>query len=215
MSNSGCVLIVDDDASVRDMIAEYLGSNGYEVMQADSGLMFANQTPAGEPRRIGLLMADIATALYAVQAASAALYRDGLGFAFKQMGDYFYIDGFEGAKHFGVWPLQMAAQSCYGRDDWPADVPVPQATIEYELADVAAVQAAVEGAVAHGDAHPVFAIPAQEGVADNEPVRRIRHVVPLGIKALHERPLAIALDLRVARVIVPARTIEKCARRSG
>ena len=37
MSNSGCVLIVDDDASVRDMIAEYLGSNGYEVMQADSG----------------------------------------------------------------------------------------------------------------------------------------------------------------------------------
>ncbi|WP_313371451.1 CoA transferase [Achromobacter animicus] len=45
------------------------------VMQADSGLMFANQTPAGEPRRIGLLMADIATALYAVQAASAALYQ--------------------------------------------------------------------------------------------------------------------------------------------
>ncbi|MFD4838791.1 CaiB/BaiF CoA transferase family protein [Achromobacter sp. NPDC058515] len=52
------------------------------VMQADSGLMYANQTPDGEPRRIGLLMADIATALYAVQAASAALYRharSGLG----------------------------------------------------------------------------------------------------------------------------------------
>lgn len=45
------------------------------VMQADSGLMFANQTPAGEPRRIGLLMADIATALYAAQAAGAALYQ--------------------------------------------------------------------------------------------------------------------------------------------
>jgi len=45
------------------------------VMQADSGLMYANQTPAGEPRRIGLLMADIATALYAAQAASAALYQ--------------------------------------------------------------------------------------------------------------------------------------------
>lgn len=52
------------------------------VMQADSGLMYANQTPAGEPRRIGLLMADIATALYAVQATSAALYehaRSGRG----------------------------------------------------------------------------------------------------------------------------------------
>lgn len=45
------------------------------VMQADSGLMFANQSAEGEPRRIGLLMADIATALYAVQATSAALYQ--------------------------------------------------------------------------------------------------------------------------------------------
>ena len=37
MSSSGCVMIVDDDASVRDMIAEYLGDNGYEVLQAESG----------------------------------------------------------------------------------------------------------------------------------------------------------------------------------
>jgi len=37
MSSSGCVLIVDDDASVRAMIAEYLGENDYETLQADSG----------------------------------------------------------------------------------------------------------------------------------------------------------------------------------
>ncbi|GAB1576423.1 CaiB/BaiF CoA transferase family protein [Bordetella petrii] len=49
------------------------------VMQADSGLMFANRSPDGEPRRLGLLMADIATALYAVQATSAALYRQARG----------------------------------------------------------------------------------------------------------------------------------------
>jgi len=49
------------------------------VMQADSGLMAANQSPDGEPRRIGLLMADIATALYAAQATSAALYRQARG----------------------------------------------------------------------------------------------------------------------------------------
>ncbi|MCD0505913.1 CaiB/BaiF CoA transferase family protein [Bordetella petrii] len=49
------------------------------VMQADSGLMYANQAPDGEPRRIGLLMADIATALYAAQATSAALYRQARG----------------------------------------------------------------------------------------------------------------------------------------
>ena len=45
------------------------------VMQADSGLMYANQSSNGEPRRIGLLMADIATALYAAQATGAALYQ--------------------------------------------------------------------------------------------------------------------------------------------
>ena len=37
MSSSGCVLVVDDDADVRGMIAEYLSENGYEVMVADSG----------------------------------------------------------------------------------------------------------------------------------------------------------------------------------
>jgi catechol 2,3-dioxygenase-like lactoylglutathione lyase family enzyme len=84
------------------------------------------------------------------KAASQALYRDGLGFEFKQMGDYLYVDGFEGAKHFGIWPLEMAAQSCFGSDQWPANLPLPQATIEYELADVAAVEAAVVELKARG-----------------------------------------------------------------
>lgn len=37
MAANGCVLIVDDDPEVRDMLAEYLSSHGYEVQQADSG----------------------------------------------------------------------------------------------------------------------------------------------------------------------------------
>lgn len=45
------------------------------VMQADSGLMVTNQDQHGAPRRIGMLMADVATGLYAAQAASAALYQ--------------------------------------------------------------------------------------------------------------------------------------------
>jgi crotonobetainyl-CoA:carnitine CoA-transferase CaiB-like acyl-CoA transferase len=43
-------------------------------MQADTGLMFANQDADQEPRRIGLLLADISTALYAAQQLAAALY---------------------------------------------------------------------------------------------------------------------------------------------
>jgi len=77
------------------------------------------------------------------RAASSELYRDRLGLAFRQLDDYLYVDGLDGAKHFGVWPLAMAAQSCFGTGDWPAGLPVPQATIEFELADVAAVEAAV------------------------------------------------------------------------
>ena len=37
MSDSGCVLIVDDDPGVREMLAEYLSDSGYETLQADSG----------------------------------------------------------------------------------------------------------------------------------------------------------------------------------
>jgi two-component system phosphate regulon response regulator OmpR len=37
MPDNACVLIVDDDADVRGMIAEYLGGHGYEVAQAASG----------------------------------------------------------------------------------------------------------------------------------------------------------------------------------
>ena len=37
MSTIGHVLIVDDDANVRDMLCEYLSTHGYEVSQAQSG----------------------------------------------------------------------------------------------------------------------------------------------------------------------------------
>ena len=77
-------------------------------------------------------------------AASHALYRDTLGLPLKGKDEYLSMTHFDGAKHFGVWPLQAAAQSCFGTDTWPAGIPVPVATIEFELADVASVQAAVE-----------------------------------------------------------------------
>jgi two-component system phosphate regulon response regulator OmpR len=37
MTNAGCVLIVDDDDTVRTMIAEYLESHGYATAQAGDG----------------------------------------------------------------------------------------------------------------------------------------------------------------------------------
>jgi catechol 2,3-dioxygenase-like lactoylglutathione lyase family enzyme len=76
--------------------------------------------------------------------SSKALYRDTLELPLKEQEDYLFVDNFEGAKHFGVWPLRMAAQSCFGTDTWPDNFPEPHATIEFELSDVESVQAAVE-----------------------------------------------------------------------
>jgi catechol 2,3-dioxygenase-like lactoylglutathione lyase family enzyme len=70
-------------------------------------------------------------------AAGASFYRDALGLPLKIVsGDYLAVDGFDGSKHLGIWPLTDAAQSCFGTDTWPEDIPVPQATIEFEVADV-------------------------------------------------------------------------------
>ena len=34
MKGAGCVLVVDDDRSIREMLAEYLSSHGYVVALA-------------------------------------------------------------------------------------------------------------------------------------------------------------------------------------
>ncbi|QAV70982.1 glyoxalase [Salinibacterium sp. UTAS2018] len=59
--------------------------------------------------------------------------------------DYVSSDDIPGAKHFGVWPLSDAAQSCFGSATWPSTHPVPHATVEFEVDDVAsAVKELVE-----------------------------------------------------------------------
>lgn len=77
--------------------------------------------------------------------AGAAFYRDALDLPLEGDGEYLSSDDIAGARHFGVWPLSMAAQTCFGRDEWPADLPIPQATIEFDVASAEAVaEAATE-----------------------------------------------------------------------
>jgi catechol 2,3-dioxygenase-like lactoylglutathione lyase family enzyme len=83
---------------------------------------------------------------------SKTLYRDVLRLPMQEKSDYLSMDRFEGANHFGVWPLAMAAQSCFGQETWPDDLPEPQATIEFELSDVDAVHVAVDEMKAGGQA---------------------------------------------------------------
>jgi len=76
---------------------------------------------------------------------SRRLYMDGLGLPLKQLdGEYFASEDVGGCKHFGVWPLEQAAQACFGTSTWPADVPIPQVSLEFEVADADAVVAGAE-----------------------------------------------------------------------
>lgn len=74
-------------------------------------------------------------------ATDQRLFVDTLGLPLTG-DDYASSEEIEGSKHFGVWPLTAAAQSCFGTDTWPADRRVPQASVEFEVDDVAAVAAA-------------------------------------------------------------------------
>ena len=77
--------------------------------------------------------------------ASRHLYVDALGIAFKEEGDgYLHTEALKGAKSFALWPLSQAAQSCFGKEAWPGDVPAPQAWLEFDVDSVEKATAELE-----------------------------------------------------------------------
>ena len=77
---------------------------------------------------------------------SRKLFMDVLGLPLQkyEADEYYSSDAIPGSKHFGVWPLSQAAEACFGTPDWPAGQVIPQASIEFEVQDAAAVAAAGE-----------------------------------------------------------------------
>jgi len=49
-----------------------------------------------------------------------------------------------GAKSFALWPLEQAAQSCFGKDSWPGDLAAPQAWLELDVDNVEKATAELE-----------------------------------------------------------------------
>jgi catechol 2,3-dioxygenase-like lactoylglutathione lyase family enzyme len=77
--------------------------------------------------------------------ASRKLYSNTLGIHFKEeTGGYLHTESVEGAKSFALWPLSEAAQSCFGSDSWPGEIPVPQAWLEFDVDDVERATAELE-----------------------------------------------------------------------
>ena len=49
MTYVGCVLVVDDDPAIREMLAEYLGAHGFRVVQAEDGASMRAQIEQAAP----------------------------------------------------------------------------------------------------------------------------------------------------------------------
>ncbi|MBS1870549.1 MAG: glyoxalase [Actinobacteria bacterium] len=90
---------------------------------------------------------------------SRRLYVDTLGLplAGETSDGYLHSEQVPGTKHFGIWPLSQAAAACFGDERWPADLAIPQVSIEFDVADVASVHAAADELTAAGHEllHPV------------------------------------------------------------
>ena len=68
---------------------------------------------------------------------SMQLYRETLGIAFDEAeGAYFHTEKLRGANTFAVWPLTQAAESCFGTGEWPENIPIPQAWLEFDVEDI-------------------------------------------------------------------------------
>jgi len=87
---------------------------------------------------------------------SRRLYVDALGLPLEGEA-YLHSERIPGTKHFGVWPLAQAAEACFGDEEWPAHLAVPQVSVEFDVADVAGVQAAADELATAGYelVHPV------------------------------------------------------------
>lgn len=68
--------------------------------------------------------------------ASRRLYAETLGLEFEDADGYLHTEGLEGAKTFAIWPLTQAAESCFGTREWPKEVPIPQAWLEFDVEDL-------------------------------------------------------------------------------
>ncbi|HET8628255.1 MAG TPA: VOC family protein [Thermomicrobiales bacterium] len=73
--------------------------------------------------------------------AARAFYAEALGLPLEGDADYLQTSQVDGARQFALWPLSEAARSCFGTEQWPADVPAPQGWLEFDVDDVAAATA--------------------------------------------------------------------------
>lgn len=118
-------------------------------------------------------------------------------------GDYPATDERDGVKAFALWALSGAAASCFGKKEWPNDVPVPQAWLEFDVESADAVTAAGDELVKKG--HRLL-------MPKEEPWGTDRIATPLARRSARRRGIH-ALDARRALVRAPTATPHAVAAR--
>jgi catechol 2,3-dioxygenase-like lactoylglutathione lyase family enzyme len=84
--------------------------------------------------------------------SSREFWARGLGIALERVApNYWTTEALDGVKAFTLWPLGQAADSCFGSDEWPDDIPPPQAWMEVDVESHQAVGDAVAELEAAGN----------------------------------------------------------------
>jgi len=97
------------------------------------------------PMNVGILFVAGFGPIVADRDTSRALYANTLGIPFKEEKDgYLHTESLDGAKTFALWPLSQAAQACFDTESWPADIPAPQAWLEFDVESVEAATTVLE-----------------------------------------------------------------------
>ncbi|WP_408490777.1 VOC family protein [Paraburkholderia sediminicola] len=79
------------------------------------------------------------------KSAGRNLYGVTLNIPFKEeKNGYLHTEALKGVQSFALWPLEQAALSCFGKDSWPDNTPVPQAWLEFDVADIAGATVELE-----------------------------------------------------------------------
>jgi catechol 2,3-dioxygenase-like lactoylglutathione lyase family enzyme len=93
--------------------------------------------PMKTPKNVDVLFVAGFGPIVRDPAASRKFYSDALGLPFKEdTNGYLHTGELDGVKHFALWPLAQAAESCFGTDQWPGSLPEPQAWIEFDVASI-------------------------------------------------------------------------------
>lgn len=80
-------------------------------------------------------------------ASARELYLNTLGLPLEAMPHdpaYLHSETLPGVKHFALWPLSSAAESCFGQKEWPASMPKPRSWLEMDVEDATAASAALK-----------------------------------------------------------------------